>query len=111
MEDILEEIVGDIFDETDEDEPEYIDNGNGTYIIDGTMNLEDFFELIEYDGGFETDYETVAGFCQEILDRFAVIGDKFTFAERYEIEILAADEYTVEKIRVVDTQFEKEEEE
>ena len=110
MEDILEEIVGDIFDETDEDEPEYIDNGNGVYIIDGTMNLDDFFELIEYDGEFETDYETVAGFCQEILDRFAVIGDKFTFAERYEIEILAADEYTVEKIRVVDTQYEKEEE-
>ena len=111
MEDILEEIVGDIFDETDEDEPEYIDNGKGVYIIDGTMNLEDFFELIEYNGEFETDYETVAGFCQEILDRFAVIGDKFTFADRYEIEILAADEYTVEKIRVVDTQFEKEEEE
>ena len=110
MEDILEEIVGDIFDETDEDEPEYIDNGNGVYIIDGTMNLEDFFELIEYKEEFETDYETVAGFCQEILDRFAVIGDKFTFADRYEIEILAADEYTVEKIRVVDTQFEKEEE-
>ena len=111
MEDILEEIVGDIFDETDEDEPEYIDNGKGTYIVDGTMNIEDFFELIEYEGEFETDYETVAGFCQEILNRFAVIGDKFTFADRYEIEILAADEYTVEKIRVVDTQFKVEEEE
>ncbi len=110
MEDILEEIVGDIFDETDEDEPEYIDNGNGIYIIDGTMNIEDFFELIEYKDEFETDYETVAGFCQEILDRFAVIGDKFTFADRYEIEILAADEFTVEKIRVVDTQYEKEKE-
>lgn len=111
MEDILEEIVGDIFDETDEDEPEYIDNGSGTYIVDGTMNIEDFFELIEYKGEFETDYETVAGFCQEILDRFAVKGDKFTFADRYEIEILAADEFTVEKIRVVDTKFESEEEE
>jgi CBS domain containing-hemolysin-like protein len=75
------------------------------------MNIEDFFELIEYDGEFETDYETAAGFCQEVLDRFAVIGDKFTFADRYEIEILAADEYTVEKIRVVDTQFNKEEDE
>ena len=110
MEDILEEIVGDIFDETDEDEPEYIDNGNGVYIIDGTMNIEDFFELIEYNDKFETDYETVAGFCQEILNRFAVIGDKFTFSDRYEIEILAADEFTVEKIRVVDTQYEKEKE-
>ncbi len=110
MEDILEEIVGDIFDETDEDEVEFIDNGNGTYIVDGLMNIEDFFELIEYKGEFETDYETVAGFCQEILDRFAKQGDKFTFAERYEIEILSADEYTVEKIRVIDTQYNKEEE-
>jgi len=110
MEDILEEIVGDIFDETDEDEVEFIDNGNGTYIVDGLMNIEDFFELIEYKDEFETDYETVAGFCQEILDRFAKQGDKFTFAERYEIEILSADEYTVEKIRVIDTQYNQEEE-
>ncbi len=111
MEDILEEIVGDIFDETDEDEVEYIDNGNGTYIVDGLMNIEDFFELIEFKGEFETDYETVAGFCQEILDRFAVKGDKFTFADRYEIEILSADEYTVEKIRVIDTKYNEEIEE
>lgn len=110
MEDILEEIVGDIFDETDEIEEEYIDNGNGTYIVDGSMNIEDFFELIEYKEEFETDYETVGGFCQEILDRFAVTGDKFVFADRYECEVLNADEYTVNKLRVVDTKFEVEEE-
>lgn len=111
MEDILEEIVGDIFDETDEIEEEYIDNGNGTYIVDGSMNIEDFFELIEYKGEFETDYETVGGFVQEILDRFAVTGDKFNFADRYECEVLNADEYTVNKLRVIDTEFKKEEEE
>ena len=111
MEDILEEIVGDIFDETDEIEEEYIDNGNGTYIVDGSMNIEDFFELIEYKGEFETDYETVGGLCQEILDRFAVTGDKFTFADRYDCEVLNADEYTVHKLKVIDTQFEKEEDE
>ena len=110
MEDILEEIVGDIFDETDEIEEEYIDNGNGTYIVDGSMNIEDFFELIEYKGEFETDYETVGGFCQEILDRFAVTGDKFTFADRYECEVLNADEYTVNKLRVIDKEFKAEEE-
>ena len=109
MEDVLEEIVGDIFDETDEIEEEYIDNENGTYIVDGSMNIEDFFELIDFKGEFETDYETVAGLCQEILDRFAVQGDKFKFMDRYEFEILSADEYTVEKIRVTDTEFEKEE--
>ena len=106
MEDILEEIVGEIFDETDEIEEEYIDNGNGTYIVDGSMNIEDFFELIEYKDEFETDYETVGGFCQEVLDRFAVSGDKFEFAGRYECEVLNADEYTVHKLRVIDKAFE-----
>lgn len=111
MEDILEEIVGDIFDETDEIEEEYIDSGDGTYIVDGSMNIEDFFELIEYKGDFETDYETVSGLCQELLDRFAVVGDEITFADRYKFIVLAADEYTVEKLKVIDTEFEKEKEE
>ena len=111
MEDILEEIVGDIFDETDEIEEEYIDNGNGMYIVDGSMNIEDFFELIEFKGEFETDYETVGGLCQEILDRFAVSGDKFMFMDRYEFEVLNADEYTVHKLRVIDKEFKKEDEE
>lgn len=110
MEDILEQIVGEIFDETDDIEEEYIDNGNGTYIIDGSMNKEDFFELIEFKGEFETDYETVSGICQEILDRFAVTNDEFMFADRYRCTVLAADDYTVEKLKVVDTKYNEEEE-
>lgn len=107
MEDILEEIVGEIFDETDDIDEEYIDNGNGTYIIDGSMNKEDFFELIEFNGEFETDYETVSGICQEILDRFAVTNDEFIFADRYKCIVLAASEYTVEKLKVIDTKYEE----
>ena len=46
--------------------------GNGVYIVDGTMNIEDFFEYIDYDDDeVDTDYTTVGGFCQDILDRFA----------------------------------------
>lgn len=110
MEDILEEIVGDIFDESDEIEPEYIDEGEGTYIVDGNMNLDDFFELISYEEEFETDYSTIGGFCQEILDRFAVKGDEFDFSH-YHFTVLAADEFTVEKLLVKDKNPIKEENE
>ena len=108
MEDILEEIVGDIFDEFDEIEEEYVDKGNGTYIVDGTMNIDDFFELIGYEEEVKTDYTTVGGFCQDILDRFAKKGDEFDFAH-YHFIVLEADEFTVEKLKVIDNEFEKEE--
>ena len=106
MEDILEEIVGEIFDEDDEIEEEYIEKGHGVYIVDGTMNLEDFFELIEYDEEVETGYTTVGGFCQEILDRFAKKGDEFDFAH-YHFKVLEADEFTVEKLKVTDFEYEE----
>ena len=108
MEDILEEIVGDIFDEFDEIEEEYVDKGNGTYVVDGAMNIEDFFELIGYEEEVETDYATVGGFCQDILDRFAKTGDEFDFAH-YHFKVLEADEFTVEKLKVTDLEYEKEE--
>ena len=108
MEDILEEIVGDIFDEDDEIEEEYIEKGHGVYIVDGTMNLDDFFELIDYKEEVETDYTTVGGFCQDILDRFAKKGDEFDFA-RFHFKVLQADEFTVERLKVEDMEFEEEE--
>ena len=108
MEDILEEIVGDIFDEFDEIEEEYVDKGNGTWVVDGAMNIEDFFELIGYEEEVETDYATVGGFCQDILDRFAKTGDEFDFAH-YHFKVLEADDFTVEKLKVTDLEFEKEE--
>ena len=108
MEDILEEIVGDIFDEFDEIEEEYVDKGNGIWVVDGTMNLDDFFELIGYEEEVETDYATVGGFCQDILDRFAKAGDEFDFAH-YHFKVLEADDFTVEKLKVTDLEYEKEE--
>lgn len=111
MEDILEEIVGDIFDETDEIEEEFQDEGNGEYIVDGSMNIDDFFSLIGYEKEFETDYSTVGGLCQEILDRFAKTGDEFMFDDRYQFKVLFADDFTVEKLRVIDTKYKKEEDE
>lgn len=102
MEDILEEVVGDIFDETDDIDEEVIKQAKGTYIVDGMMNIDDFFELIDYKGEFETDYSTVGGFIQELKGDFARVGDKFKF-DRFRIKVLDADEYTVKKIQIRDT--------
>lgn len=112
MEDILEEIVGDIFDENDEIDEEYIEKGHGVYILDGGMNLDDAFELINYEEAeeVETDYSTIGGFCQEILDRFAKKGDVFTFSH-YRFTILEADEFAVEKLKIEDLEWKNEDDE
>ncbi len=111
MEDILEELVGEIFDENDDIEEEFVEKGEGVYVVQGSMNLEDCFELIglteEEEEEVDTAYATIGGFCQEILDRFAETGDEFDFLH-YHFEILKADEFTVEKIRITDTEFKEE---
>ncbi|MDD4103843.1 MAG: transporter associated domain-containing protein, partial [Bacilli bacterium] len=101
MEDILEEIVGDIFDETDEIEEEYVEQGEGKFIVDGALNIDDFFELINFDEEYETEYATVSGLCQDILDRFAKVGDTFDFFH-YTFIVIEADQYTAREIMVID---------
>ena len=109
MEDILEEIVGEIFDETDEIDEEVVEKDDNTWIIDGQMNLDDFFELIGFEDEFETDYSTVGGLCQEILDRFAKEGDEFDFSH-FHFRVLEADDFTVEKLEVKNLSPKEEEE-
>lgn len=99
MEDIIEELVGDIWDESDKIEEEYVEKEEGLYIVDGSMNIDDFFDLVGYDEEYETDYTTVSGWVTEKLERFATKGDTFEFAN-FQITVLEADEFTVEKIQV-----------
>lgn len=99
MEDILEEIVGEIYDEQDEIEETVITKENGIFIVDGMMNIDDFFELLEFNEEFDTDYSTVSGLCQELLDRFAKQGDEIDF-DKYHFTVLEANKYTVEKLKV-----------
>lgn len=109
MEDLLEQIVGEIFDETDEIAEEYIENKDGSYVISGSMNIDDFFELLDIDEEeYETDYTTAGGFIQDVLDRFAKTGDEFDFSH-YHFRILEADKYTIEKFLVTDLNPKEEE--
>lgn len=68
MEDILEEIVGDIFDEYDEIEEEYEKIDDKTYILSGSMPIYDVNKLLESNIP-EGDYDTLSGYLQEELGR------------------------------------------
>ncbi|MBQ9910511.1 MAG: HlyC/CorC family transporter [Lachnospiraceae bacterium] len=98
MEDVLEQIVGDIWDETDEVEPEVIEAKDGTYEVDGDMIMEDFLELtgITLDpDGYESD--TIGGFCIEYLERFPKAGDQFSLGD-YKITVEEVDDRRVLKV-------------
>ena len=107
MEDILEELVGDIWDETDTIEEEAIENSDGSVIVDGDMNIYDLFDLLEMDSSeFDSEYDTVAGWCTEMLEKFPEVGDHFTY-KNLDVTILQVDGVRCEKIKVIKKEIEE----
>lgn len=99
VEDIVEEIVGDIFDETDVFESDFVKRIDG-FEVDGSMNLHDFFDLIELsDSTVESEYTTAGGWVTEMLDKLPEEGDRFEF-ENYTVTILKVDAMRVERLLV-----------
>lgn len=78
VEDIVEEIVGEIIDETDAEDSLVVSTGEGSWIVDGRLPVEDAIEMglpvVESD-----QYETIAGWLMSVLDAVPHIGDEFTF--------------------------------
>ena len=68
MEDILEELVGDIFDEYDKEEKEYEEIDKNTYLLSGSMIINDVNKLLDAKIP-EGDYDTISGYLQEKLGR------------------------------------------
>lgn len=100
IEDIVEELIGDVFDELDEVSADYQELDDGTYLVDGDMNIYDFFDLVEYDDNdFESEYTTVGGWCTDMLEKFPEVGDKFEF-NNLTIEITEADKMRVGTVKV-----------
>lgn len=80
IEDILEEIVGDIWDESDEIVADMIQIADDKYEVIGEMNIDDFFaELDYYPKDFECEYSTVGGWAIENLNSDPHVGDIFTY--------------------------------
>lgn len=93
IEDILEELVGEIWDESDEIVDEFTKTGNSTYEVSGDMNIEDFFEEIEFEPkDFECEYSTMGGWAIEMLNADPHVGDNFTYSN-YDEESVDDDDY------------------
>ncbi len=80
MEDVLEQLVGDIWDETDDIEPEIVETGENTFDVDGDMRLEDFLDEMDIDDrDFDDDNATVGGWAIEMLGDYPKVGDTFEY--------------------------------
>lgn len=100
MEDVLEQLVGDIWDETDEVEQEVIERPDGQYELDGDMLIDDFFELLNIEEqALDAESETVGGWTIEMFGEFPSVGDSFEF-DNFSATVLEMDGLRVEKILV-----------
>jgi putative hemolysin len=103
LEDVIEEIVGDISDEFDDEPVNYSQIDDKNYIFEGKINLKDFYRIIEVDEDLFEDRkgeaETLAGFILEILGNFPKKGQKIVF-ENCTFVIESVDQKRVKQIKV-----------
>ena len=101
LEDILEEIVGEIWDEHDEIIEEIKEVGEGEYIVSGMANLEKLFEELDIELDEEQDATTVNGWAMKILDRIPEEGDSFEELG-LTVRVLKMDGRRIEDLHILD---------
>ena len=100
MEDVFEELVGEIWDETDEIEEEVIERAENLYELDGDMSMGDFLEMLDWDeNAIDTESATVGGWTIESLEHFPVRGEKMSY-ENLTVIILEVSGQRVERVLV-----------
>ncbi len=111
MEDILEELVGDIYDEYDEEEKKFEKIDNNTYYLSGNMPIYDVNKLL--DAGIpEGDYDTISGYLQEQLGRIPKDTEKpVVETEKVTYKIEKSEDKRILKIKACKNMEEKNEEE
>lgn len=105
MEDILEELVGDIWDEHDEIEEPIRQVGTDTYLVDGAIPVEEFSEFFGVE--FETESVSLGGWIMEQMEELPNEGDSFTYNE-LNFEIVELEVHRIVTVKVVGARKEKE---
>lgn len=103
LEDIIEEIIGEISDESDADEKLYTVLGPNTYLFEGKTHIVDFERILELDEDTFSDLrgeaETLAGLMLELKRDFPRKGDSFT-AHQLRFTVTAMENHRIDKIKV-----------
>lgn len=104
LEDVLEEIVGEINDEYDDDEKSYIRINSSTFIFEGKTLLSDFTKIMKEDGNIFADVEgeadTIAGLLLYIKGEFPRLHEKIPF-DKFKFEVLEMEQHRISKVKVV----------
>ena len=105
LEDIMEEIIGDISDEFDDEDLSYSKLDEYTFVFEGKISLKDFFKVIEYEeseifNDVKGDAETLAGLILEITKKFPKRGQKIKF-NRLEFIVEELEQYRIKQVKVL----------
>ena len=104
LEDILEEIVGEINDEYDEDERNFVRINANTYVFEGKTLLSDFCRILQVDNEefeeVEGDADSLAGLLLELKGDFPKLHEQIRY-RNYTFEIVELDEHRISKIKVI----------
>ncbi len=103
LEDVLEEIVGDITDEFDERDVTFLKINEQNYIFDGKTPLIDFYKILNIDGkDFEKskgESDTLAGFCIEQAGKILLKNERISY-QNYNFTVEASDKRRIKKLKV-----------
>jgi CBS domain containing-hemolysin-like protein len=104
LEDILEEIVGEINDEYDEEDHQYVRVNTNTYIFEGKTLLSDFYKILKIDDDafeeVEGDADTLAGLLLELKGDFPSLHERLEYGQ-FKFEIVELDGHRISKIKVI----------
>ena len=104
MEDVLEELVGEIYDEHDEVNEEVVEQEDGTLIIDGNMQLQELLDKLGAENVYDTD--TVGGWAAEMLEKVPEVGNSFTLGKHL-FTVTEMDGFRVIRMQVTEIPEEK----
>ncbi len=106
LEDILEELVGEIWDEHDEVVREITKTGEHTWVVSGKANVEKVFEALDLPCEFEA--MTVSGWVMEILEKIPAEGDSFQ-RDALQVRVLKMYGKRIEQVEIIRTEDDEEE--